>query len=99
MISFDKPKKLNGTQLNKELASAGVKLAKNKIELPNEEYEPPVIDGNGVLWLNVSEADATIAAQVVAAHIGKDPEPKTIEDKLASVGLSLDELKAALGGN
>lgn len=97
MISFNKPEKLNGTQLNKELASAGVKLAKNKIELPNEEYEPPVIDGNGVLWLNISEADVTIAEKVVAAHIGKDPEPKTIEDKLALVGLNLNDLKAALG--
>jgi hypothetical protein len=97
MISFEKPKQLNGTQLNKELAAAGVKLSKSKIDLPNTEYEPPVIDGNGVLWLDIEQSDANKATEVLAAHIGKDPEPKTLEEKLASVGLNLNDLKSALG--
>jgi hypothetical protein len=60
-----------------------------------------LIDGNGDFWLDVQPADQAKAAAVVAAHNGNTvaPEP-TIADKLASVGLSLDELKSAiLGGN
>ena len=97
MISFNRPTKLNGAQLNNELLSAGIKLSKSKIQLPDQEYEPPVIDGNGILWLEINENDTMKAAEVVAAHIGKDPAPKTIEEKLASVGLSLTDLKSALG--
>ena len=97
MISFNRPEKLNGFQLNEELIAAGVKLKKAANPLPNQVYEAPSIDGNGVLWLNINEDDAEKAAKVVAAHIGKDPEPKTLEQKLASVGLSVDDLKSALG--
>ena len=97
MISFAKPNKLNGLQLNDELVAAGIKLNKAVNPLPNQVYESPSIDGNGVLWLNINEDDAGKAAEVVAAHIGKEPEPKTLEQKLASVGLSVDDLKSALG--
>lgn len=97
MISFSKPEKLNGFQLNEELIAAGVKLKKAANPLPKEVYEAPSIDGNGVLWLDIEEGDADKAKEVVAAHIGKDPEPKTLEQKLASVGLNLDDLKSALG--
>jgi hypothetical protein len=41
-----------------------------------------------------AQADAFIEAHIVPA-----PQEPTIQDKLASVGLSLDELRAALGGN
>ena len=97
MISFDKPEKLNGFQLNEELISAGIKLKKAANPLPNQVYEAPSIDGNGVLWLDIEQGDADKATEVVAAHIATDPEPKTLEEKLASVGLSLPDLKAALG--
>lgn len=97
MISFTKPEKLNGLQLNEELIAAGVKLKKAVNPLPNQVWESPSIDGNNVLWLDIEQGDADKATKVVVAHIGKDPEPKTLEEKLASVGLNLDDLKAALG--
>jgi hypothetical protein len=97
MISFNKPEKLDGFQLNAELIDAGIKLRKAANPLPNQVYEAPSLDGNGVLWLNIEQSDADKATEVVAAHIAKDPEPKTLEQKLASVGLNLDDLKAALG--
>lgn len=87
MIQFDKPKKLNGTELINELANAGVELTK-----------APYVDGDGYFWLDIKAADQSKAAAVVAAHNGTTvaPEP-TIEDKLASVGLNLTDLKTALG--
>lgn len=93
MIKFDKPENLNGAELLSELAVVGIIL--------DPITQPPLIDGNGDFWLDINEADEAKAAAVVAAHNGTTvaPEP-TVADKLASVGLSLDELKAAiLGGN
>lgn len=97
MISFTKPEKLNGLQLNGELIAAGIKLNKSDGSLPNQIWEAPSIDGNGLLWLNINDKDADKASKVIAAHVGKDPEPKTLEEKLAIVGLNLDDLKTALG--
>ena len=90
MIKFDKPANLNGAELLDELAAVGIIL--DKFE------QAPLIDGNGDFWLDVKSADKTKAAGVVAAHNGTTiaPEP-SIEDKLASVGLTLPDLKAALG--
>ena len=87
MIQFTKPENLNGAELLAELNAGGIVIT-----------EPPSIDGNGNLWLDISEADKAKATPVVAAHNGTTvaPEP-TIEDKLASVGLSVDDLKSALG--
>lgn len=93
MIKFDKPANLNGSQLLDELTAVGIVL--DKLE------QAPLIDGNGDFWLDVKSADQAKTAAVVAAHNGTTvaPEP-TIANKLASVRLSLDELKAAiLGGN
>jgi len=48
----------------------------------------------------VNGADSQESAQsLVDAHNPAAPQEPTVENKLASVGLSLDELKAALGGN
>lgn len=86
MIKYTKPKNLNGAELLEELNAAGISIT-----------EPPFIDGNGDLFLDISAADAKKAESVVAAHNGTTVSPKpTIEAKLASVGLSIDELKAAL---
>jgi hypothetical protein len=87
MIKFNKPANLNGAELLKE-------LNENSIEIIN----PPFIDGNKDFWLDIKEEDEVKAAVVVAAHNGTTvaPEP-TIADKLATVGLTLDDLKAALG--
>jgi len=87
MITFTKPQNLNGKELLDELLAVGVVV-----------QGLPVDDGAGNLILNIASKDEAEAAEVVAAHNGTivSPEP-TIEDKLASVGLSLPDLKAALG--
>ena len=87
MIQFTKPINLNGTELLQELNAAGITIT-----------ESPMVDGNDNLWLEVAEGDKAKATPIVAAHNGTivAPEP-TLEKKLASVGLSVDDLKAALG--
>jgi len=87
MIKFDKPQNLNGTELLTELNDAGVNIT-----------ESPSIDGNGDFWLNVALKDKSKAEAIIAAHNGTTvaPEP-TVEEKLASVGLTLEDLKVALG--
>ena len=87
MIQFTKPANLNGVELLAELNAAGVAIT-----------ESPMIDGAGDFWLNIAEADKAKATPIVAAHNGTVVAPEqTIEDKLASVGLSVPDLKAALG--
>jgi hypothetical protein len=90
MIKFEKPKNLNGSELLNELEEVGIILDKLN--------QAPLIDGNGDFWLDITKADEAKAASVVAAHNGTTivPEP-TIEDKLASVGLSVPDLKTVLG--
>ena len=87
MKTFSKPENLNGTELMAELAAVGIVVDK-------------VFDfSDGTIGFETDNESA--AAAVVAAHNGTTvaPEP-TLADKLASVGLSLDELKSAiLGGN
>lgn len=90
MISFDKPIEFNGAQLCDELEAAGISI--------NRETSP-LIDGNGVFWLDINPADTQKAQDVLNAHIPQPAPEPTVADKLASVGLSLEELKAALGGN
>jgi len=87
MIQFNKPQNLNGKELLDELLAVGVVVE-----------GLPVDDGAGNLILNIASKDEAKAEAVVAAHNGTTvaPEP-TIEDKLASVGLSLPDLKTALG--
>jgi len=88
MIQFDKPKNLNGAELLNELSSAGI-----------ETDGLPLIDENGNFWLRIKDSDESKAAPIVAAHNGTTvaPEP-TVVEKLASVGLSIEDLKAALLG-
>lgn len=87
MIKFDKPINLNGIELLAELNAAGVKVS-----------NPPRIDGNGDFWINVATKDKAKAEEIVAAHNGNTIAPElSIEQKLASVGLNLDDLKTALG--
>lgn len=87
MIKYTKPKNLNGAELLEQLNAAGISIS-----------ELPFIDGNNDLFLEIADTDAKKAENVVAAHNGNtiSPEP-TVADKLASVGLSLTDLKLALG--
>lgn len=89
MILFTKPTNLNGTELREELNSGGVKIS----------YDPDsvVIDGNGFLLLDIAEIDKSNATPIIAAHDGTVAAlEQTIEQKLASVGLSVNDLKAVL---
>jgi hypothetical protein len=84
MKIFTKPQNLNGIELIEELKSVDI-LVKEIIDF-----------ANGTIGFETDNESA--AAAVVAAHNGTTvaPEP-TIEDKLASVGLNLNDLKTALG--
>ena len=86
MLKFIKPLNLNGAELLQELNEAGVVVTTN-----------PMLDGDGCLWLDAAEKDKTKATEIVANHNGTQVAPEaTIAQKLASVGLSIEELKAAL---
>jgi hypothetical protein len=90
MIKFNKPINLNGIELRDELNAAGVEIS--------YESGAVAVDGNNNLVLDIEKADEAKALEIVASHNGTTiaPEP-TIEDKLASVGLNLEDLKSALG--
>ena len=89
MLIFKKPENLNGAELVAELANVGIVV--------NDKTSPRIND-DGDLVLDMSEEDKAKATPIVAAHNGTiiPPEP-TIADKLANVGLSIDDLKAVLG--
>ena len=90
MIKFNKPTNLNGAELLDELAAVGIVLDK--------DLQSPFIDGNGDFWLDVDISNKAQAELVLAAHNGTTiaPEP-SIQDKLTNAGITLDELKVALG--
>ena len=90
MIKFQLPKNLNGAELRQELNAAGVVISNNSLAV--------IIDDEKNLCLDIAEADEAKAKTIVAAHNGTTvaPEP-SIADKLASVGLSVTDLKEALG--
>ena len=83
-IQFKQPNKLDGKQLIDELAQAGIIAA----DLPN-------IDAEGHMWIDIDPKDEAKAISIVAAHVGII-KPLSVVEKLASVGLSIEELKAAL---
>jgi hypothetical protein len=89
MIKFNKPENLNGTELLNELNSANVTIT-----------NPPTLDGNGDLWLDIAKKDETKALSIVAAHNGtiiapdKTAARKAILDRL---GLTADEAAILLG--
>jgi len=87
MIRFQKPTNLNGAELLAELKIADV-IVKGL----------PVVDENDDLLLEIDNKDKTKADLVVAAHDGTTTASElSIDEKLASVGLSVDNLKVALG--
>jgi hypothetical protein len=86
MIKFNKPANLNGKELLAQLKTQNVEVTGF-----------PFIDDEDSLWLDIANKDQEKAEAVISAHNGTQiaPEP-TIAEKLASVGLSIEELKAAL---
>jgi hypothetical protein len=89
MEQFTKPINLNGEELRAELNAAGVAIS--------EEIDAVTLIGND-LFLDISKTDRTKAEAIVKAHNGTIiPKEPTITEKLASVGLSVADLKTALG--
>ena len=62
MISFNRPTNLNGTELRQELNDGGVTIS--------FDLGTIVQTLDGLIWLDIAEADAEAAAVVVAAHNG-----------------------------
>ena len=89
MITFTKPANLNSKELVEQLNAAGIEI---------NTQTSPFDDGQGNLLLDIAAADEAKAKTIVAAHNGTivSPEP-TVADKLQSVGLSVADLKQALG--
>ena len=88
MISFTKPTNLNGTELLAELNAGSVSIT-----------ESPRIDGDGLFWLEIAEADKAKATSIVAAHNGTTVEPDNSAAKaalLAKLGITADEAKLLL---
>ena len=84
MKTFPKPQNLNGTELMAKLSAVGI-------------FVEEVFDfSDGTIGFETD--NESTAAAVVAAHNGTTvaPEP-TIADKLAAAGLTVEELKEALG--
>lgn len=77
MIKFNKPENLNGTELLNELNAANVLIS-----------NPPEVDGNGDLWLDIAQKDETKATAIVDAHNGTMIAP----DKEAARAALLDKL-------
>jgi hypothetical protein len=86
MIKFEKPINLNGNELIAELETAGISV--NSI---------PELDENGFLLLDIDPKNETKAKAIVSKHNGTDGvKPMTVEQKLESLGLTLEELKSLL---
>jgi hypothetical protein len=85
MIYIEFNKKINGDLLVQELATAGIVT------------EVVVYDGNKIQLNGVEENQRLLCESIISAHNPPAPQEPTLEEKLASVGLNLDDLKAALG--
>jgi hypothetical protein len=64
--------------------------------LPNALFVLTDTDYENIQWLDERAKPTMAAIQAAIANPLPEPEP-TVADKLASVGLNLDDLKAALG--
>ena len=84
MIKFDKPQKLNGSELLDELNAGNVAIS-----------TPPLLDGNGDLWLDIAEKDKSKADAILAAHQGTTELP----DNSAALAAKKAALLAKLGIN
>lgn len=84
MIKIPFNKSINGDLLTQEFASAG-------FITDVVVYSGDLIEFNGI-----DEKDIAEAIQILDAHIAPEPTEPTVAEKLASVGLSLEELRAAL---
>lgn len=89
MISFNKPINLNGSELRDELNLAGIAIS--------YDMDSVIVDGNDNLLLDIAENDKKEAEKIVAKHNGSIiPKEPTIQEKLESIGISIEDLKSLL---
>jgi len=88
MIYLDITKNVNGDLLQQELLIAG-------LETEVTVYSYP--EGQKIQLNNVEESDRALAQSIYDVHIAPAPTEPTIEQKLAAAGLTIDDLKSALG--
>lgn len=81
------PQFINDKQLTDELKAAGIEI--NPVT--------PYIDGEKNLVIDIVKGSSEKAIEIVAAHKAQPKPELTIAEKLTRAGISLDELKAALG--
>lgn len=87
MIQFAKPQNLNGSQLVDELKTAGIEIV-----------DFPVLDSDDNMFLNIDSKHEAKALKIVEKHNGNTiSREASIDEKLESVGLSVNDLKVALG--
>jgi len=86
MIKINNFPEINGEQLRAELLNAGITINKSTPYISNNELVIDVLEGN-----------ADLVEGIVANHIVKPIEPPTVLEKLSAVGLTVDDLKTALG--
>jgi hypothetical protein len=83
------PKQFNGTTFRKELAVLGVVLPDTKSAISISDSK---------LFIEVDDNELPLVIEALKNHNGSDVVIElTTTEKLASVGLSIDDLKAALG--
>jgi hypothetical protein len=88
MIQFTRPTNLNGEELRAELNAGGVVV-----------NQPPLIDAENNLWLEIAEKDKAKAKVIVAAHNGTTVAVDNTPAKdalLAKLGITADEVKLLL---
>lgn len=88
MFQFEMPESFEGVQFLAELDAAGIVI--------NSDTSP-LLDADGNLWLGINESDVAAAQEVLDSHIPLPPAAPTIEERLESAGLSIDELREVLG--
>lgn len=81
----------NGKQLIQEMKDAGVVVYENLAGI-----SAVVKESNGEVFIPTSEEFTELAQQVATNHVAVFQQD-TVVDRLASVGLSIDDLKSALG--
>ena len=96
MLSFNKPEKLDGTQLRQELRENGIEIS--------DDPKAVGIEGDGLLYLDIDFSNKDIAERIVASHevkittnlVDKSLAKQALLNKL---GITEEEAKLLLGGN
>lgn len=94
MIKFNKPNKLNGSQLCQELIAAGIEI--------NNPSDAVFVDEYNDLCIKIDKKFETKAKIVVDAHIGIDQtliKAAQRQALLSRLGITEEEARILLGGN